>query len=277
MARINIDAQALIDPRFKGLGKLLGGNHFMALGYMVHIWHYCTERQTYVIERDMVELITDREDFADLLIKAGLAEDSEGGIRIKGLEGRIEWLSSLRENGKKGGRPKKEPIGSEPEKPIEKPNGFQESKPIEKPDGFENENPLALAPSPALAPTKIKTHAHATKTEIDQCGKVWLETLSHFGVGRKELMPHESSQISEAIMRLGFVPVLYALTGARFEKPKDNFDPGDYLRVSRVFAHNNFERFVNLASKEKAKADKRMVAEARRENRIQAAASAEVR
>lgn len=254
MARINIDAKALMDPRFKALGKLLGGNQFTALGYMVHIWHYCTERQAYFVDKETIGLLTDREDFSELLLKADLAEEENGKLRIRGIEGRIEWLTNLRENGKKGGRPKKEP--------TQKPDGYDEPKPEGKPSSFENENPLALAPSLAPALTKNK---RPSILEIQQCGSAWLETLAHFGVKRKDLMPHENMQISEAIMRLGFVPVLYALTGQRFEKPKDNFNPAEYLQVQRVFKHNNFDRFVNLASIEKEKQEKRKEAETRRE------------
>lgn len=139
MTSVRIDKPS--DPRFKLLGLLLGTDHFGAKGRMVDIWSYCTEKHAYILKESMINAIAENAQFAEFMVEADLGEKVEGGIRVKGTAGRIEWLAKKRENGKKGGRPAEENL----EETETEPNGnleITESEP--------NANPLTLALSPTL-------------------------------------------------------------------------------------------------------------------------------
>jgi hypothetical protein len=140
MARVNVETTALTDPRFKMMAVKLGVTHFEVLGRMIFIWSYCTERNTDKLTEEIIDLTAELHGFAETLRQCDLAVKIGNQFRIRGAKGRIEWLTRVRNNGKKGGRPKK-------------PDGNQLVSELEtksKPSGFENQNPLALALSPAL-------------------------------------------------------------------------------------------------------------------------------
>lgn len=136
------------DPRFSALGMFLGTDEFGALGRMAKIYEYCTVNQTSVISEAILIGLTRVHDFVPSLIKAELGEKVEGGIRIKGTEGRIEWLGKWRENGKKGGRPAK---NKTPAKPNENPIGENEG--VKK----TNQNPPETLKSKVLNTKDLKT------------------------------------------------------------------------------------------------------------------------
>lgn len=123
MARIAIEQRALADARFRKLGRLLldecRDSHLaqcIGLGWMTFVFNECQERGSYALTNADLAIITDREDAATLIIESGLGEAlGDAQTRIKGTEGRIEWLENARrvgrENGSKGGRPRKTDSG----------------------------------------------------------------------------------------------------------------------------------------------------------------------
>jgi hypothetical protein len=158
VARVNVEQKALTDPRFRKLGRLLLGQDVDAhvaqaagIGWMTFIWNECQERNTYTLKDDALDTITDRQNSAELLITSGLAERQKPDrIRIRGTRDRIEWLTNLRKNGAKGGRPPKNQS-----KTKGKPDGFEG----EKPDGKPERNP----PAPALNTLSSVAKAPHTK------------------------------------------------------------------------------------------------------------------
>lgn len=134
MASVRFDD--LDDPRFIALGMLIGMDEFAAIGRMGKIYKYCTDRQTYSVPKLMIHAITRIENFADHMIASGLGEEFGDEIRVKGTKGRIEWLRKLRQNGKRGGRPKK-------------PEVNQSETNIEP-----SANPLTITPSKAITLTR---------------------------------------------------------------------------------------------------------------------------
>lgn len=116
MARINGEAKALADVRFKALGRAIGADRWAALGRMWAVWNECQERGAYVLSAADLDLIHDDiADFSAAVVSAGLGRKTDEGIYICGTRGRIEWLerkrNAARENGTKGGRPKKTNVG----------------------------------------------------------------------------------------------------------------------------------------------------------------------
>ena len=111
MARISVEQKALTDSRFELLGKFLESNRHDALGRMILVWNECQERESYTLPERLVSAIMSDRDGSDWIVQADLAVwiDDET-LRIKGTEGRTDWLGIKRQtarlNGKKGGRPK---------------------------------------------------------------------------------------------------------------------------------------------------------------------------
>lgn len=95
---VKLDGGVYSSLRMAQLGAALGTSIYDAVGRMGHLWQTCTERQTAVLPELLVRTIVD----PDLVVSADLGERVDGGIRIKGTTGRIEWYGKLQESGKKG-------------------------------------------------------------------------------------------------------------------------------------------------------------------------------
>lgn len=121
MARVNVEQKALTDARFYALGKLLGAKNslarFTGIGVMTAVWNQCQERGRKTLTRAELDGAASIEGLWMHVIEAELGEEAEEGcVRVRGTDGRIEWLEKNRENGAKGkefgvlgGRPRKTP------------------------------------------------------------------------------------------------------------------------------------------------------------------------
>jgi hypothetical protein len=107
---INIETIAFNDLRFRLLARTIRKSKFDALGRMAHIWEHCTQLLKYELTHDEIDEIAQIKNFSHIICEKaiGLGEKKGELIRIKGTFGRIEWLTTCRDNGKKGGRPRKE-------------------------------------------------------------------------------------------------------------------------------------------------------------------------
>jgi hypothetical protein len=104
---VRIEDEAFSDRRYDVLASLLGlPDADCARGKMAAVWRQCTQQQTHILTAEMVCIILGPNG-PDALLKSELGAPVEGGIRICGTRGRIEWLARLRKNGQKGGRPRK--------------------------------------------------------------------------------------------------------------------------------------------------------------------------
>ena len=105
-ATVNIEAKVWGDVRFRVLAKALGCDIYSAVGRMAALWGECTERDSYYLPPDLVAMYLDIE-VADvdsvLCHRAGLAEATPEGIRLRGTEGRTEWLAKNRRRASAGG------------------------------------------------------------------------------------------------------------------------------------------------------------------------------
>jgi uncharacterized phage protein (TIGR02220 family) len=134
MAAIRIEGEAFSDLRYEALGRMIGSSPYEALGRMAWLWRQCTMMQKHVLPTSIVETIVD----PAKLCAAQLGEEVEGGIRIRGTRGRIEWLGERRKAARKGGAVNKAKWGAK-----RKPNGSHLAEP--------NDSPPAPAPAPAPA------------------------------------------------------------------------------------------------------------------------------
>ena len=80
--------------------------------------------------------------------------------------------------------------------------------------------------------------------------KAWQDTLSHFKISRP-VLPFEHMKLSQLVHKYGATATIYALVGMRFEDKTSTFDPSRNVALSRVMDDRLFEKFVNLASREK--------------------------
>jgi hypothetical protein len=107
---------------------------------MIEVWNECQERETYYLSGEVISAILGVVDSARFVVDAELASTRKCGdvvkFRIRGTKGRTDWLKKRREDGKKGGRPKKT---------LGLTIGFDEKHPTDNPLA------LALALAPALA------------------------------------------------------------------------------------------------------------------------------
>lgn len=89
---VNVKTKALSDNRFATVARICGladADH--ARGKMLHLWEQCTQEQTYTLtDDDVVSVLGERA--VEALVRARLGEAVAGGVRIRGTEGRIEWL-----------------------------------------------------------------------------------------------------------------------------------------------------------------------------------------
>jgi hypothetical protein len=141
VARVNVEQKALSDPRFDLLARLMKSDERdLALGRMVRVWNECIERGTYALPTWVIQTLFDDTEAPDWLVSCDLAERvGSDVVRIKGTEGRVEYLeakrATARRNGKLGGRPKSNQsitnVGS---------------------SGFPKKSSPAPAPAPAPAP-----------------------------------------------------------------------------------------------------------------------------
>ena len=149
MARITVEQTALVDPRFELLGRLLESNRHEALGRMLLIWNACQERESYTLAAKFVSAVLGHPQGAAWLAdECELAEwVDDATLRIKGTEGRIEWLAkkraAARENGSRGGR---KPISNQERTDVGSPPVSHRLQPATPP-----------APAPAPAPAQEDT------------------------------------------------------------------------------------------------------------------------
>lgn len=144
MARINVELEALTDPRFAILGSFVGAPEGAAqavgLYYAMRVWAYCTLQSIYHVPKAVLDAIHPR--VGDGLIAAKLGKPSRTSIRIAGTKGRIEWLSKLRESNRIR------------QKSLRQRNAL-----------VTRDNPGALTPAPAPAPALLLQTPDCVPTE----------------------------------------------------------------------------------------------------------------
>lgn len=177
MARVNVEQKALTDGRFRTLGKLLGAKRdharALGLGMMAFVWNQCQERGRRTLTPDEIDDAASCDGLSEAIVASDLGEREGDVIRIRGSEGRIEWLEARRSEGRGatgGGRPKKTP------------RGLRAVAEAETPGGLPGETPPA--PALSLAPTKIKTK----EDTFSDVGVSKARSPAHTGISRGQYL-----------------------------------------------------------------------------------------
>ncbi len=99
MPRVNIEEIAFSDQRFELLGSIAGYNRFEALGRMAHLWRVSTQRGSYTVSDAIVAACLGPRG-PEAIIAAELGERVPDGIRVRGSEGRTDWVSTKQAGGR---------------------------------------------------------------------------------------------------------------------------------------------------------------------------------
>lgn len=103
-APVRIESKAYTDWRYTSLEQTFGYPFGWGIGIMSMVWSHCTTERRHSLTPKALDAIAKLSGFADALVASELGEPQEDGtIRIRGTEGRIEWLDGLRERGRRGG------------------------------------------------------------------------------------------------------------------------------------------------------------------------------
>lgn len=158
MARINIDNEIFLDPRFQSLSSKLGGS-YAALGMLAIFWFAAQRRW------GKGELLPKAEFLPDWrpLVDCNFAEEREAGFYAKGAEEHFSWYAEKCEAARIGGRAsaeaRRKKFGTAQPKNPERSN--EPSNEIERPPNVVRERPNPPAPVPVLLISKNKN----SKTE----------------------------------------------------------------------------------------------------------------
>lgn len=158
-APVRIDASAWGDLRFATLARLCGfadAEHALIKCAKIWSWqteHYTPDNPTYVVDVELVESALGAGG-AEALVRARLAEEGPDGLRIRGSNGRIEWLWKSRNASARGGEATKRKHENK-----ERPPGPPQARPEPRPETGLTPGPLSLSPDPDLP--EIHTRARA--------------------------------------------------------------------------------------------------------------------
>lgn len=100
---IRIEDIAFEDARYELLGHLAGYNHHEALGRMARLWQHCTKKFTDVVSEAVIKAHLGPSG-VEAILESELGERADGGIRVAGCKGRIEWYESKVRAAKAGGK-----------------------------------------------------------------------------------------------------------------------------------------------------------------------------
>ena len=106
MARISVDDSLLRDPRVVRLARACGWSRRETIGALLDVWAVCYDRVSPSLELADIDIAADREGFGELMIGAGLAAVDSGRVRVSGAAGRIDYLTTAAQSGKRGGNRK---------------------------------------------------------------------------------------------------------------------------------------------------------------------------
>ena len=101
--RVNVDEQALNDPRIKRLAKRLGVTHGDAFFACIKVWFAMYHKAGEPLSPEDIDAVSDVDGMAEGMIACELGHATEAGVRISGSE-RAHWVARNRESASAGGR-----------------------------------------------------------------------------------------------------------------------------------------------------------------------------
>jgi uncharacterized phage protein (TIGR02220 family) len=237
VSRVTVDFAALHDPRFIRLARELDlpGREYEARGRMLGVWALATERGESALKHIDVVLAfgpdLDRKEgeVVAALVASDLVERGEL-LRIRGFDGRCDWLTKKREAGAKGGKQSKKRRKAKPESASKQNGKSGEAK--------QQRGTPPPAPAPAPAPAQGDDPATRVIAELNRLtGASFKPTADS---NRELILARLSEGYSEAD--------LLAVVRDRVERWKGDEKMAEYLRPGTLFRKSKFADYVGQAS-----------------------------
>jgi hypothetical protein len=92
VTRVNVDDVAFMDRRFKLLGGRLGITWQEALGRCLPVWALAYAKRTAILPSGDIDALGERPGFAAAMCDVDLAAEDEGGLYLRGVADRIDFL-----------------------------------------------------------------------------------------------------------------------------------------------------------------------------------------
>lgn len=113
--RVNVDDQALTEPRIRRMARRLTQLHARevsrheVLGRMLLVWMLCYQRRTPVLEHADIDVSAEFDGFADAMLADGMGkvDDETGHVYVCGVSERIAFLERQSDRGKRSGQVRK--------------------------------------------------------------------------------------------------------------------------------------------------------------------------
>ncbi len=239
-APVRIEAMAWGDIRFATLARLCGladAEHALIKCSKIWSWqteHYTPDEPTYVVDIEIVESVLGCGGSAHM-IRARLAEEGPGGLRIKGSKGRIEWLYNKRQASARGGEATKRKHENQTQ-----PSGLRQAQPAVRPEPKPTPGPLP----PDLAPDLQISDSPATRAiqpstgydpdKATDRGRLAESTYSRIAAARDQL-----------IAELGLVDEVPMPRGTFATEPAGFRDLRDRIRGEGSIAPQACDRIID--------------------------------
>lgn len=101
--RVNVDEQAISEPRIKRMAKRLARSHYEVLGRLMPVWMLCYQRRSAVVQPIDIDIAADLDGFAEAMVSEEMADIDEAGVYVRGVLNRIEFLEKQSQKGRKSG------------------------------------------------------------------------------------------------------------------------------------------------------------------------------
>lgn len=263
MARINVEESIWSDHRVRALSRMIGSDA-MAIGCLIMAWH--TAQEFYLINGvgmpiDQFYLL----EHADKMKTCLLAEERGEFVYLAGSKEQFGWLISAKNSGQNGGR---ERVRRENLKKEQEKDGFVEiidysvKGPLSDPQAtlkrpLSESNPLYSLLSSLNSEDSHKCVSSDLKSPPSEfislfkaCEVEWINTLLHFKTNRPSTA-NDKKVIKQLIDKHGHENAKTAIIGMRFHPKDKNFDPGQWLAISKLLDDEKFELALNRGAKSK--------------------------
>lgn len=194
---VKVRPDVWVDPRTKYLSKLVGCE-YRAIGKLVEFWG---EAQSYWVNGNPMPTDIFRLLDSDSLIKAGFAEEVEGGVRAKGDHEHFSWLTSQRDRGAKSAETRRAKYGTAQPGKNKSFSTSDRAQVEDRSNGGSGE--LRTAPNHELEQELEQEQEHKEKKNED-CDCVTALALAVDSDAKKFLLSESEIPVTDAEMTVDF-------------------------------------------------------------------------
>lgn len=219
MTRVNVDDVAFMDRRFKLLGGRLSMAWQEAIGRCLPVWALAYAKRSAILPAGDIDALAERPGFAAALLDVDLAVEDEGGVYLRGVADRIDFLliqDAKREKARQAKlsaagvtSPRRPSRGTDRSGPIVSPAPSPGTIPEEGPYSpdldldldrdLSRAIPPSTAPTPAPGTTPAQSFAQQEQVRLRAIGDLAIATWQRLSDLR---MAHAAKLKLEAVLPL---------------------------------------------------------------------------